>query len=426
MNAKRTIVLVTVGALALVVLLLAAAGAWAGPEEHSLAAPLAPAGVVSDTISYQGRLLDSSGNPVDGTRTIDFRLYADASGGMPLWSQSGSVTVEDGLFAVNLNVNPAHFDGRALWLGVQVQGDAQEMAPRQPLLPVPYALSLRPGAGISGTLPGVPTLNIVSEGIGLHAETTSSADPRDPAIVGINLVAGPGVEGQSVYGFGILGSSVNGPGIFGQSITGTAGVFTSTLGYGIVVDSAGLDGLRIFDRVGPNYISAGSDGALDFRVTNTGTVYANGGYHCDVGTGSEPGTCIIQGSPADFAEMLPARRGLEAGDVLVIGLDGRLARSSQVYQSTVVGVYSAQPGYLGGGEHQGSEDYAPLAMVGIVPVKASAENGPIAPGDLLAASATPGHAMKAGSNPPVGAVIGKALEGLDAGSGIILMLVTLQ
>ena len=86
MKSKRTIVLVTVGTLAVVILLLGATGAWAGPDVRGLAAPLAPAGIVSDTISYQGRLLDSSGNPVDGTRTMDFRLYEDTSGGMPLWS----------------------------------------------------------------------------------------------------------------------------------------------------------------------------------------------------------------------------------------------------------------------------------------------------------------------------------------------------
>jgi hypothetical protein len=65
-------------------------------------------------------------------------------------------------------------------------------------------------------------------------------------------------------------------------------------------------------------------------------------------------------------------------------------------------------------------------MVGVVPVKASAENGPIHPGDLLAASSIPGHAMKADPNPAVGTVIGKALEGLDEGTGVIRMLVMLQ
>jgi hypothetical protein len=67
-----------------------------------------------------------------------------------------------------------------------------------------------------------------------------------------------------------------------------------------------------------------------------------------------------------------------------------------------------------------------LALVGQVPVKVSAENGPIEPGDLLVTSATPGYAMKAGPNPPMGTVIGKALQRLDSGIGVIKMLVMLR
>lgn len=65
-----------------------------------------------------------------------------------------------------------------------------------------------------------------------------------------------------------------------------------------------------------------------------------------------------------------------------------------------------------------------LALMGIVPVKATTENGPIKPGDLLTSSSTPGYAMRC----PVpkeceGAIIGKALEPLQEGTGFIKMLV---
>jgi hypothetical protein len=149
-----------------------------------------------------------------------------------------------------------------------------------------------------------------------------------------------------------------------------------------------------------------------FSVDRNGRVYAYGGFY----------------SPAaDLAEMFPAAAGLEPGDVLVVGFDGQLARSSAAYQPTVVGVYSTHPGFVGGSS--GDADPAgkvPLAIGGIVPVKASAENGPIQPGDLLVASSTPGHAMKAGPNPAVGTVLGKALESLEGGSGLIQMLVMLR
>jgi thiamine monophosphate kinase len=93
----------------------------------------------------------------------------------------------------------------------------------------------------------------------------------------------------------------------------------------------------------------------------------------------------------------------------------------------VAGVYSTQPGFLGGQTVEGEVEGAiPLAIVGVVPVKVTAENGAIRPGDLLVASSVPGHAMKAGANPPQGTVIGKAMEKLDTGTGVIRLLATLQ
>jgi hypothetical protein len=139
MNTKRMIVLSIVGALALAGLLLATTGTRARGDAPSLTVPLAQASVVSDTISYQGRLLDAADDPVDGVLSITFSLYDEAVGGTALWSESQSVVVDDGLLAVQLDVSPTLFDGQALWLGIQVAGDAQELLPRQPLLPVPYA-----------------------------------------------------------------------------------------------------------------------------------------------------------------------------------------------------------------------------------------------------------------------------------------------
>jgi hypothetical protein len=65
-------------------------------------------------------------------------------------------------------------------------------------------------------------------------------------------------------------------------------------------------------------------------------------------------------------------------------------------------------------------------MAGRVPTKVSAENGPIRVGDLLVTSSTPGYAMRGTDRTQMmGAVIGKALEPLDSGTGTIMVLVTL-
>ena len=68
-----------------------------------------------------------------------------------------------------------------------------------------------------------------------------------------------------------------------------------------------------------------------------------------------------------------------------------------------------------------------VAMSGRVYVRCSAENGAIQPGDLLTTANVAGHAMKATDTElAFGAVIGKAMTSLDAGTGLVLVLVNLQ
>jgi len=55
-----------------------------------------------------------------------------------------------------------------------------------------------------------------------------------------------------------------------------------------------------------------------------------------------------------------------------------------------------------------------------------AKNGSIAVGDLLVTSDRPGFAMKAGSKTIPGTIVGKALEPLATGSGLIKVLVLLR
>ena len=101
------------------------------------------------------------------------------------------------------------------------------------------------------------------------------------------------------------------------------------------------------------------------------------------------------------------------------------------------------PGFLGDTEiaahgieyydSPSTQERIAVALLGIVPVKVTAENGQIQPGDLLTTSSAPGHAMKA--KPvvingveiyPTGAILGKALEPWKQGPGVIKVLVTLR
>ncbi len=138
---------------------------------------------------------------------------------------------------------------------------------------------------------------------------------------------------------------------------------------------------------------------------------------------------------ADFAESFAVageRKDYEPGDLLVIDPTGkrRLALSTEAYSTLVAGIYSTQPGILASPYRMNDPNLdkeVPLAMVGVVPCKVSAESGAIQTGDLLVTASTPGYAMKgADRSRMMGAVVGKALEPLASGKGVIQVLVTLQ
>ena len=138
---------------------------------------------------------------------------------------------------------------------------------------------------------------------------------------------------------------------------------------------------------------------------------------------------------ADFAEsvtVLGDRAQYTPGDLLVIDSRGkrRLALSQQAYSTRIAGIYSTKPGVLATPHKMAASQLAqevPLAVVGIVPCKVTAENGRIEVGDLLVASSKPGYAMKGTNRRRMfGAVVGKAMEPLQSNTGVIEVLVTLQ
>lgn len=268
------------------------------------------------------------------------------------------------------------------------------------------------GKAYNGTATGVfgESSSLSDGATGVIGMTSYPSTAQTYGVLGSTWTTGTNSSGvRGVAGY-LSQGAVNG--VWGETTSansGSAGVFAhASLSTGAAVALwARSEGSGDIYR---GYGAAYPD--MEFKVTNNGNVYADGTY-------SSPA--------ADFAELLPAAGASEPGDVLAIGPDGALVMSTQAYQLTVVGVYSTQPAFLGGrGDDTDDTGKVPLAVVGVVPVKASAENGAIQPGDLLVASSTPGHAMRAGANPPVGSVLGKALAALDKGTGVILMLVMLQ
>ena len=109
-------------------------------------------------LTQQGRLLDASGAPVDGVAlAFTFSIYSADTGGTPIWTESQNITPDQGYFSARLGENspfPATlFDGSqgALYLGIKIGNDT-EMAPRQKLTSVPFALLAANASGATGAL----------------------------------------------------------------------------------------------------------------------------------------------------------------------------------------------------------------------------------------------------------------------------------
>lgn len=268
------------------------------------------------------------------------------------------------------------------------------------------------------------------------------------AVRGFNSTAnGLGVQGQS----GTLGT--NGVGVRGEALAssgfnfGVSGMTHSTGGIAVDVFGTATSGTAIGVRGLVN--SAGGTGAL-FENDGTGcsgsaactimNMFANGTikFHFD-GAGNAHAAGAFMGGGADFAESVAvrgARQLYQPGDVMVIDAGGkrRLTKSQEPYSTRVAGIVSTKPGVLASlhseSDPNAEREFAsevPLAVVGIVPCKVSAENGEIQAGDLLVTSAKPGYAMRGTDRGRMlGAVVGKAMQPLPSGAGTIEVLVTLQ
>lgn len=297
--------------------------------------PAAPQLAASTAFTHQGQI-KRNGALFTGTCDLRFSLWDDAANG----AQQGAtltvnaITVENGVFAVQLDFGN-QFKGDARWLetAVKCADDADfTTLPRQALTAVPYAISLLPGAVISGTgdlglmintpngnalaaygksngyatvyssdgspnggyavygdsTAGVGVFGNSTQSYGLRGESSSSSAAGVIGVgkcinVGGNCVGGsanaPGVVGKAeASGVGVYGSSVSGTGIGGQSSTGIGvhGISTSWVGvWGSSNTSSGVNG-QSTDWVGVWGQSTNSSG-VHGTSTNWDGVHGEGG-----------------------------------------------------------------------------------------------------------------------------------------------------
>lgn len=287
----------------------------------------------------------------------------------------------------------------------------------------------------------------------------------DDGVAGVSQ-SGRGVHGRSDSGVGIEAESKTGNAVSASSTGDTDAIITTSSspnhaalsgvnnsgGYGVWASSSnsgGKGGIGVYAHgakfagqfEGAVYI----EGPLNTNCPPNSTYAINvqGGHSRFAGNVEVTGTHTVGGDVtvkgdvtlsgndcAEEFEIAAAAADLDPGTVMVMTENGALHPSQDAYDKKVAGVISGagddKPGLILGG-CQPSENRMPLALIGRVYCKADAQYGPIGVGDLLTTSPTAGHAMRA-ADPfkAFGAVIGKALQPLPSGQGLVRILVALQ
>jgi hypothetical protein len=293
--------------------------------------------LAGSAFTYQGNLSED-GSPANGNYDFQFKLYNASTGGDQIGTTivKNNLALSDGIFATELDFGSEVFAGSARWLEVSIRqsgstGAYTLLSPRQPLTPVPYALSVlntpdhdhlgqtwvgnyRPLAIeghytlaallLSNDTGGGLSINSARDGIditseqgdGLIARTASEFGDGVSGLANSPTGTTRGVSGSSssnsgtgVYGnansssgitFGVYGSasSEQGIGVYGEhsATTGTdpgiKGVTNSTSTFGRAVLGEAVNGRGVFGS------SVSGIGTYGYASSTSGTNYGIVGW----------------------------------------------------------------------------------------------------------------------------------------------------
>ena len=359
-------------------------------SEKSLAYPAAPK-TPNRYLSFQGRLTDSSNNPITVATDMRFILYNDIeasmSAGAQLWEEqryvpSGDAGIDqDGIFAVLLGTEtpiPASVftENANLWLGVTVLQDP-EMTPRQQIATVGYALNSETLQGhplaqrtntadeatMGATLGDVPVINPYGNLVIAHTSPTIWSTSGNFSLKGqaLNLVTenngnitlAPDGTGVLNMTFGTqTGRVINIQG--GANLGGTGNQADNTLFYGYVGSgNTNYDLAKLETDTGVKF-SVAADGTtyiagnLGIATTNptvgklqiaSGNVIVDSTYGLDV---AAAGTLSLGDTTATTVNL-----GNTAATTLAIGAGGNLTRTINLGTGTGVDTINIGTGATG-------------------------------------------------------------------------------
>ncbi len=217
-----------------------------------------------------------------------------------------------------------------------------------------------------------------------------------------------GVTGESVDEHGVYGTSTNGAGVAGisQNWVGVRGVTGSSNAAVSAQNTGNGPGIYATSASGPAAVFAGIARTEVLQITGGSDLAER--FQVSDGATAEPGTVMVI-DPANPGHLMISTAAYDRKVAGVVSGAGDVATGLVLHQEGVL------------------EGDAVVAIGGGVYVKAEALSKPIVPGDLLTTSDMAGHAMAVTDfDQAHGAIIGKAMTGLDSGTGLVLVLVNLQ
>ncbi|MEC7948719.1 MAG: hypothetical protein VX265_14225, partial [Myxococcota bacterium] len=252
-----------------------------------LAAAPSVALAVPAQLTTQGRVLDSTGAPLEDTVDVTFRLMDGESGGTTLWEELQTVTFTSGFYTVMLGAdesgNPLEgsvLDQWPLYLEVQLDGEPA-MVPRMAVGSVPYARQA-----------------------GVAAELAPGADIEAGSLTvdGTEVVASDGTWTGPT------------PSVDWGELTGVPGDFSDGDDADTLADLVCSDGQwAVFDAATAAWAC---DGFSDSTLTDADVVVAVGTDAVDLYAGSTMAgyTILTEYSEIDWSQLVSVPSGLEDGD----------------------------------------------------------------------------------------------------------------
>jgi len=220
-------------------------------------------------IRFNGRALSTAGQPLSGVAGVTFAIYAEQTGGAPLWQETQSLATDaSGRFIALLGAgNSAGIpvdlfaDGAPRWLAVLAHSPGASEQPRVLLVSVPYAMQ----AANAEQLGGLPASAFARANAATAPPATCMSTPASsqPWIVDPALAASGALNGY-VPVFTDTGGDLKSSTLF-QAANGYVGIGTTTPAFNLNIisqtDPAAI-AVEGYGAVGTNFIGRRARGTM--------------------------------------------------------------------------------------------------------------------------------------------------------------------